>query len=654
MPALPILQSPAGTSRIRPSKTSKWRAGVLVVFHLLIAAHITYWMVRGSAITPVEPSEAVAFSRAGVVNAGLIFFATTIALTAVFGRFFCGWACHLVALQDASRWLLEKFGRRPAPLRARFLGWVPMISFLYLFIYPLYQRLGAGDPLFSGTTEMVTTDFWGRFPGWALALLTFFICGFAIIYFLGAKGFCTYACPYGAAFAAADRVSPMRIRVTDACEGCGHCTAVCTSNVRVHEEVRDFGMVTSAGCMKCMDCVSVCPNDALFYGFGTIPLLAKRRAEKPGPEANKNYSLPLWEELLLALAGFAGYLTFRGLYGAVPILMALGTAAIFAFLALLTARLIVHPHAAFKGWRLKRNGELLRAGRFAVVLLLAAHLFWAHSAFMRWTLKAAEHGYFQTVLLRSASLNLAQQTPNAANLEFPQQVLERYRTLERWGLARTMGLSARQASLALVVGDLSTATLQAELSIDRGEFLEDASMVLATAQARSGAFAAASEHYQVVTQSWPGNLQAHLGHGLMLAELGRFQEAAVAFSEGLKMQPSSPELRYNLALASAYSGDLDAAIHWFEQTLHVAPDHQQASDNLAGSYAQLGRFQEAREHLLAAIENGDAPVSTHLLLAQVLLELNLAPQARTQIENALSLEPNSREANQLLQALSNR
>ena len=29
--------------------------------------------------------------------------------------------------------------------------------------------------------------------------------------------------------------------MTDACEHCGHCTVVCTSNVRVHEEVRDFG-----------------------------------------------------------------------------------------------------------------------------------------------------------------------------------------------------------------------------------------------------------------------------------------------------------------------------------------------------------------------------------------------------------------------------
>ena len=73
----------------------------------------------------------------------------------------------------------------------------------------------------------------------------------------------------------------MRIRVTDACAGCGHCTAVCTSNVRVHEEVRDYGMVVDSGCMKCLDCVSVCPNDALYYGAGRCRCrqAARRRPE---------------------------------------------------------------------------------------------------------------------------------------------------------------------------------------------------------------------------------------------------------------------------------------------------------------------------------------------------------------------------------------
>ena len=126
------------------------------------------------------------------------------------------------------------------------------------------------------------------------------------VYFLGAKGFCTYACPYGGFFGVADKLAPGRIRVTDACNECGHCTAVCTSNVIVHREVKEFGMVVDPGCMKCMDCVSVCPNDALYFGFGrpSIGISTKKVA--------KNFSLT-WPEELGAAAVF--FLSFMAVWG---------------------------------------------------------------------------------------------------------------------------------------------------------------------------------------------------------------------------------------------------------------------------------------------------------------------------------------------------
>ena len=314
---LPASPQPART--VRPSRSGRWRAAVLILVHLVIAAHVAHWLTAGETLTPVEPSEAMAFSKAGIVNAGLIFFAATIVLTAVFGRFFCGWACHVVALQDLCLWLLKKIGIRPVPLRSRLLRVVPFLAFGYMFLWPFAYRVWAGDRLDRFHVELTTPDFWATFPGWVVGAATFLVCGFAAVYFLGAKGFCTYACPYGAIFAAADRVAPMRIRVTDACSGCGHCTAVCTSNVRVHQEVRDYGMVVDSGCMKCRDCVSVCPNDALYYGAGPIPLVAAPRVARPEPRI---YPLALWEEAVLGIAFVAFFFAFRGIYGVVPFLMA--------------------------------------------------------------------------------------------------------------------------------------------------------------------------------------------------------------------------------------------------------------------------------------------------------------------------------------------
>jgi polyferredoxin len=214
---LPVLDSRPP----RSSRLSKWRAAVLIAVHVAIAIHIAHWLVAGETVTPVEPSEAMAFSKAGIVNAGFIFFAGAIVLTAVFGRWFCGWTCHLVALQDLCRWLLQKIGVRPRPLRSRLLAWVPYLAFAYMFLWPAAYRLWIGDSLGVRGTDLTTSALWETFPGWTIGILTLLVCGFATVYFLGAKGFCTYACPYGAAFAAVDKIAPMRVRVNEDCDTSG-------------------------------------------------------------------------------------------------------------------------------------------------------------------------------------------------------------------------------------------------------------------------------------------------------------------------------------------------------------------------------------------------------------------------------------------------
>src|SRR5262249_14261986 len=150
------------------------------------------------------------------------------------------------------------------------------------------------------------------------------------------KGFCTYGCPYGALFGVADRLAPGRILVSDACEGCGHCTATCTSNVRVHEEVRLYGMVVDPGCMKCLDCVSVCPTQAFRFGF--------TRPSPLTPPAPRKYDYTWPEEVALALVCLVATLAFRGLYDIVPLLMAVGLGGLTACVTLKLWRLLRDPN----------------------------------------------------------------------------------------------------------------------------------------------------------------------------------------------------------------------------------------------------------------------------------------------------------------------
>ena len=80
-------------------------------------------------------------------------------------------------------------------------------------------------------------------------------------------------------------------------------------------------MVVDPGCMKCMDCVSVCPKDALYFGFGKLPVAAKATAKRH-PKRTWDFTWP--EEVALAVV-FAGSLwAFRNLYGGVPFLLAIG------------------------------------------------------------------------------------------------------------------------------------------------------------------------------------------------------------------------------------------------------------------------------------------------------------------------------------------
>lgn len=648
---LPVLPSDPAARTIRKSRTSKWRAASLIAVHLVIAAHIAHWLLAGRTITPVEPSEAMAFSKGGVVNAGLIFFAAAILLTALFGRFFCGWACHLVALQDLSRWLLEKFGIRPRPLRSRMLAWVPTAAFAYMFLWPALWRLWAGDdPTRVHGSELTTSAFWETFPGWVVGALTLLVCGFLCVYFLGAKGFCTYACPYGAVFAAAERVAALRVRVTDACNGCGHCTAVCTSNVRVHEEVRDFGMVVDPGCMKCADCVSVCPNDALYLGFGRLPLAAGRRT--PAGEARRA-ALSWREELVLGLSFLAAFLTFRGLYGRVPFLMSLGLAGVLAFLALLALRLARRRDLAWRRWRLKADGAMAGAGRVLGALLAVLGLLWGHAALLRAESALADRVFRETAPERAALLDVASVPPalDAAGRRRVEVAIGRYERVERWGLFPWLGAPGRRAVLAYLAGDAGGFAGAARTAVERGETTFELALLQARAAAERGDLGAARAAGEEAIGLARDRPEGYAALGILLARGGALDSAAEVLGRGLSRLPASIRLRYDAGVVAAMRGRPEEAIAGFSRVLELDPGHRLARENLAGMLAAAGRFEESVTLYREALEGAPADLDLRLLLARALAGAGRLDEARAEAARVLVDAPGSPAAGALLSAL---
>ena len=247
----------------------------------------------------------------GYVNCGFIFFAVALAGTAVFGPVLLRLGLPHRGTPGFLR-LDHEEARRPAETVPVALSRVRPLAAaaFYMFALPTLLRLTAGGDA-------------RAFPGFSNHLVTDLAVGDVSRPFVrGAsrlrpadsrrstsselKGFCTYVLPLRAMFGALDYAAPGRIVVNDNCEQCGHCTATCTSNVRVHEEVRLYGMVVDPGCMKCMDCVSVCPKHALRFSFAVPPILKERPRGAP---RRKRYDLSsLRTELLLVAVGLVAML----------------------------------------------------------------------------------------------------------------------------------------------------------------------------------------------------------------------------------------------------------------------------------------------------------------------------------------------------------
>ena len=138
-------------------------------------------------------------------------------------------------------------------------------------------------------------------------------------------------------------------------------------------------MVVDPGCMKCMDCISVCPNDALYFGFGK-PTVAISKSNA----IQRNYSLTWPEEILGAAVFLGSFLAVRSVYGLVPFLMALGCAAVTTFLTLKHGDCSRPTMSSFIASRLKSAGKIQTTGW----AFLAFSIFWiglnAHSGWVRY------------------------------------------------------------------------------------------------------------------------------------------------------------------------------------------------------------------------------------------------------------------------------
>jgi polyferredoxin len=675
--ALEVLPSkPAGAGKPK-SRMGKWRAAVLIGVHVIMLAHLAQWLWSreygsGRTMSPVEPSEAMYTLELGQINAGFVFFTLALLATFIFGRFFCGWGCHVVALQDLCSHIMTKVGVRPRPLRSRLLLLAPTLLALYMFVWPTFKRVVL-LPVERFTFEkwgwmfpewlielprvphpgfrnaFVVKDYWHTFPSeWYVIVPFFLTVGFAAVYFLGSKGFCTYGCPYGGFFAPLDKVSVGRIVVNDQCEGCGHCTAVCTSNVQVAREVRDFGMVVDPGCMKCLDCVSACPNDALSFSFARPAVLAKpRTAEaRAGLSKGPKWDLVWWQDILLLALVIALFIGFRQMFNKVPLLMAAGMALIGGFGAWKLSTLLTEPNVRLQSLQLKLRGRL-RPWGYAFVLLCSGYLAWGAWGLTIQALQFRANMWDLKVLTPAEVVFSPAYKPSGEDHANAQRAIKLYtladgRGYGGFGWNHAVPQNLRLAWLYAVAGDLALS----EAYLRRGISIGEPASVQAVLQLgdilalRGKSRAEINDELLAITRAKPGlyPVEMSVAENLLASDAPGAVRMAEAVLNATKPVPDlHTRVRAAVLLARAGRPDGLGAIDAV-----IGAEEEPALNGLllaADIMLQAGRAPRAQELTALAIKHHPKAALAHFHHARMLATGNDLNGALASLAAASKLEP---------------
>lgn len=222
------------------------------------------------------------------INVGVV--VGMLALTLIFGRFYCSIICPLGVMQDFFSWLGGKCRKN----RFRFHKENPWLRYgvLLLFVllmlfglhsialliapYSAYGRIVSqlfaplytlGNNFLSSVSEHYGNYafyrreiIWTSLPTLIIASVTFVL--LAVSSFLGGRVWCSNLCPVGSLLGFVSRFSLLKPSIdVSKCVHCGLCEKNCKAScIHSAEQKIDYSR-----CVGCMDCLEQCHSDAIRY-----------------------------------------------------------------------------------------------------------------------------------------------------------------------------------------------------------------------------------------------------------------------------------------------------------------------------------------------------------------------------------------------------
>ncbi len=189
----------------------------------------------------------------------LVFFAAIIVFTYLFGRVWCGWVCHLGALQEfiysthIKKIPLFKSEKTQKTLRKiRIVLFVALIVQLVITKENLFIHIDPFKVAFNLSSYYVT--------GWIL--LAILLVSSLYIY----RPFCQAVCPIGLVMTWVSKIpGASMLSVGNQCNGCSKCSKVCLLQAIQVDKLGHRAIIDNGECIVCGSCMDDCRNQSICF-----------------------------------------------------------------------------------------------------------------------------------------------------------------------------------------------------------------------------------------------------------------------------------------------------------------------------------------------------------------------------------------------------
>ncbi len=307
--------------KIKNQCSQKLRMFMLTLTYVYIAVHLSLWYVFDLKIWGKTAMVGVPSLVSGHINAAGIMVMAIFVSVFIYGRGFCGWACHLRGAVEFADWAMlklkipryVKLRKNNVLLNTRY-RWILRIGALYILLIPVMFYLSKNGfhislnlhtpPPFADLPGHDNESLWNHFPlnmlpihsnmlffvltAFVAVILIIFIMSFVMNYFYGQGAFCRILCPYAVILTPLMNISPYQKKITRVrdCTGCRKCSSSCPQGIDVSREIYNYnGKVRNRECIKCHNCIDSCE-------FGVLKDIATKAT--PQHSQRKEYEKKPW------------------------------------------------------------------------------------------------------------------------------------------------------------------------------------------------------------------------------------------------------------------------------------------------------------------------------------------------------------------------